>query len=99
MSINFFLNSSFNSITATGGGRGGNTSTNTGVSGATNTGGGAGSGNYNNGGYAGGNGGSGVVIFRYADSYPAASTTGSPTVTSASGYRYYKFNSSGSITF
>ena len=48
----------------------------------------------------GGNGGSGIVIIRYADSYPAAtSTTGSPTITTAGGYRVYKWTSSGSITF
>jgi hypothetical protein len=47
-----------------------------------------------------GSGGSGVVIIRYADVYPAASsTTGSPTITVAGGYRTYKFTSSGSITF
>jgi hypothetical protein len=40
------------------------------------------------------------VIIRYADSFPvAASTTGSPTVTVSSGYRYYTWTSSGSITF
>ena len=45
-------------------------------------------------------GGSGIVILRYADSNPAAtSTTGSPTITVAGGYRVYKFTSSGSITF
>jgi hypothetical protein len=44
-------------------------------------------------------GGSGIVIIRYADSYAAAtSTTGSPTVTVANGYRVYQFTSSGSIT-
>ena len=48
----------------------------------------------------GGSGGSGVVIIRYPDSYMAASaTTGSPTITYASGYRIYTFNNSGSITF
>jgi hypothetical protein len=48
----------------------------------------------------GGNGGSGVVIVRYADTYAAATTTtGSPTVTVGSGYRVYKWTSSGSITF
>ena len=47
----------------------------------------------------GGAGGSGIVIIRYSDSRAAASTTGSPTVTVAGGYREYKFTSSGSITF
>jgi hypothetical protein len=61
----------------------------------------------NTGGGAGGghpdvtaNGGSGIVIIRYPDAYLAAtSTTGSPTVTVADGYRVYKWTSSGSITF
>jgi len=45
-------------------------------------------------------GGSGVVIIRYSDTYPAAtSTTGSPTITVAGGYRVYQFTGSGSITF
>ena len=49
---------------------------------------------------AGGAGGSGIVILRYSDTFPAASsTTGSPTITVAGGYRIYKFTSSGSITF
>ena len=50
----------------------------------------------------GGAGGSGIVIIRYADSTPAASaTTGSPTITVAGGYRFYKWTTigSGSITF
>ena len=47
-----------------------------------------------------GAGGSGIVILRYADTFPpAASTTGSPTITVAGGYRVYKFTQSGSITF
>ena len=59
-------------------------------------GGGGGGGYYSDGGY----GGSGVVIVRYSDSFTAAvSTTGSPTITVSGGYRYYKFTSSGSITF
>jgi len=46
------------------------------------------------------NGGSGLAIIRYSDSYAAASaTTGSPTITITNGYRYYAFTSSGSITF
>jgi hypothetical protein len=48
----------------------------------------------------GGAGGSGIVIIRYADTFSAAtSTTGSPTVTVAGGYRVYKWTGSGSITF
>jgi hypothetical protein len=46
-----------------------------------------------------GAGGSGIVIIRYASTYaPASSTTGSPTITVAGGYRIYKWTSSGSIT-
>lgn len=45
-------------------------------------------------------GGKGVVIIRWPSTYPAATAvTGSPTVTISSGYRIYKFTSSGSITF
>jgi hypothetical protein len=40
-----------------------------------------------------------VVIIRYPDSYSAATTTGSPTITVTGGYRIYKFTGSGSITF
>ena len=50
--------------------------------------------------YQGAAGGSGIVIIRYADTYPAAtSTTGSPTITTAGGYRVYQWTTSGSITF
>ena len=46
------------------------------------------------------NGGSGIVIVRYPDTYEVAlSTTGSPTITNPTGYRVYKWTSSGSITF
>jgi hypothetical protein len=40
-----------------------------------------------------------VVIIRYADTYSAATTIGSPTVTVTGGYRIYTFTGSGSITF
>jgi hypothetical protein len=47
----------------------------------------------------GGDGGSGVVIVRYASTFPPVlSTTGSPTITVSGGYRYYTFTSSGSLT-
>ena len=59
-------------------------------------------GTVNTGGGGGGNasGGSGIVIVRYSSSYaPATTTTGSPTINVAGGYRIYKFTGSGSITF
>ena len=74
-----------------------------GLSGFPNTGGGGGAGGAGLNGRKlaspGGTGGSGVVIIRYADAYAAASaTTGSPTVTTSNGYRYYAYTSSGSLT-
>ena len=70
-----------------------------GVAGTANTGGGGG-GTQNPGGNAGGTGGSGIVILRYPDTFRAAtSTTGSPTITVAGGFRVYQFTASGSITF
>jgi len=76
-----------NGLGGTGGGGTGGTS-----AGSTNTGGGGGGRMFA--------GGSGVCIFRYPDSFAlATSTTGSPTVTTSGGYRYYKFTSSGAITF
>ena len=68
--------------------------------GAPNTGGGGGGCSSNTGVNQSAYGGSGVVILRYADTFPpATSTTGSPTITVAGGYRVYKFTQSGSITF
>jgi hypothetical protein len=83
---------------AGGGGGGGGSNISPAVAGTVNTGGGGGGGCYNNA-YAAA-GGSGIVIIRYASTYPlAASTTGSPTVAIAGGYNIYTWTSSGSITF
>jgi hypothetical protein len=69
-----------------------------GTNGTANTGGGAGGASGSGGGLET-NGGSGVVIVRYADTYPlATATTGSPTVTTTGGYRIYRWTGSGSIT-
>jgi hypothetical protein len=76
------------------GGSGGGGATNT--AGTANTGGGGGGGSGNN--AQGGNGGSGVVIIKYPDTYAAATTTGSPTVTSITGYRIYTFTGTGTFT-
>ena len=76
---------------AGGGGTGSNDSYSSISNGTANTGGGGGS---------GGSGGSGVVVIRYADTYASAtSTTGSPTITVAGGYRIYSWTGNGSITF
>jgi hypothetical protein len=41
-----------------------------------------------------------VVVIRYPTNYPpATSTTGSPTIVIANGYRYYQFTASGTLTF
>ena len=76
------------------GGGGGGSYGGTATAGTANRGGGGG------GGYAGGAGGSGVVIVRYPDALAnAASTTGSPTLTTTGGYKIYTFNASGTITW
>jgi hypothetical protein len=70
-----------------------------GSAGVANTGGGGGGagGTTNPSGFAGG---SGIVILAYPSTYPtAASTTGSPTVTTTGGYRVYTFTGGGTITF
>ena len=51
------------------------------------------------GGSSGTAGGSGIVIIRYADTYAPATTTGSPVITVADGYRTYTFTNNGSINF
>ena len=69
-----------------------------GSNGSANTGGGGGAAYAQ--GNASGSGGSGIVIIHYPTIYKlAASTTGSPTQTTANGYYIYTFTSSGSITF
>lgn len=85
------------SVTAQKGGAGDGEGANTPMTNATaNTGGGAGGKNNS----ADGQGGSGIVVIRYPDTYIAAvATTGSPTVIVTGGYRIYRWNSSGSITF
>jgi hypothetical protein len=41
-----------------------------------------------------------LLLVRYPSNYNvAASTTGSPVIYVAGGYRYYKFTGAGSITF
>jgi hypothetical protein len=69
----------------------------TGGNGSANTGSGAGGGSGGNG--DGGIGGSGIVIVKYPDTFRAATTTGSPTVSVSGGFRKYTFTGSGSITF
>jgi hypothetical protein len=89
------------SVTRAGGG-GGNQQL--GGTGASQTVGGSGPANTGSGGNAnstsGGAGGSGVVIIRYPDTFfDAASTTGSPSLTTSGGYKIYTFTGSGSITW
>jgi len=73
-----------------------------GGSGGTNTGGGGGSASGTTG-RPGGSGGSGIVAIRISNANVAllssVSTTGSPTLTTPTGYNVYQFNGSGSITF
>jgi hypothetical protein len=51
------------------------------------------------GGGAAGNGGSGIVIISYANTFKAASATGTYTFTNTGGNYVYAFTSSGTITF
>jgi hypothetical protein len=83
-----------------GGGAGGSGNNNSGTAGTTNTGGGGGGMGDRPSSGSSGAGGSGIVIIRYSTNYAAAaSTTGSPTVVTSDGYRYYTFLGDGSITF
>jgi hypothetical protein len=83
-------NSTGGNAGAGGGGRGGDGGGGS-VAGTANTGGGGGAAP------RGSSGGSGIVIIRYADTLPAATVTGSPTITTSGGYRIYQFTGSGSI--
>lgn len=95
-----------------GGGGGGGTTTNGGLGGGgmgafdygytdgeANTGGGGGGTRSSNTATIGANGGSGVVIFRIMGYTGSIITTGSPTITVDGSYTYYKFTSSGTLTF
>lgn len=83
-----------------GGGKGGNAAAN-GTAGGTNTGGGGGGGGVSSiATGTGGAGGKGVVIVRYPNSEPdATSTTGSPTYANTGGFKSYTFTDTGSITW
>jgi hypothetical protein len=91
------------SVTYAGGGAGYNTGSGgsgggggVATSGTANLGGGGGADN----GTTVGLGGSGVVVIRYPNTYPdPISLTGSPIANNTGGYKIYKFNSSGTITF
>lgn len=83
-----------------GGGRGAvrSSGTNTAyASGIANTGGGGGGSGA--GGAAPGNGGSGIVIIRYPDTLADAVSVTNGVKYVSGGYKYYKFNTSGTITF
>ena len=83
-----------------GGGAGGSNNNISGTAGSANTGGGGGGMGDRPSSGSSGAGGSGVVIIRYLSTYSAASsTTGSPTLYTSGGYRYYKFTGDGSITW
>jgi hypothetical protein len=60
------------------------------AAGSTNTGGGGGA-------YA--NGGSGIILIRYAKSIANVTTSGSPTYIDDGTYKIYKFTGSGSFNF
>ena len=83
-----------------GGGAGARNNATPPTAGTVNTGGGAGGAGNDGAGVGSESGGSGVVILRYADTFDLASaTTGSPTINTSGGYRFYTFTASGSITF
>jgi len=86
-----------------GGGAGGISSSRNPDAGTVSTGGGGGGGapgNQPNGNRFGAQGGSGVVIIRYPNTFREAITTGNPTFNpNANGYKVYTFNDSGTIAW
>ena len=96
-----FANGSFTVGSGGLGGGGAAVNGGNGVAGTANTGGGGGANASSTGSStgSGGNGGSGVVIIAYAQSYKAATTTGSVTITASGGNQIYTFTGSGTITF
>jgi len=95
------VNYGYTNITYGGMGGGGNgQGSAAGSAGTANTGGGGGGGAFNGSTTAANAGGSGIVVLSYPSYYPtAASTTGSPSLSTINGNNIYKFTSSGSITF
>jgi hypothetical protein len=82
------------------GGGGGGSRNNPAGNGTANTGGGGGGGHTSYTAFpGGGDGGSGLVIVRYPDIYPAATVNNNATTPAQSGFRVYRWNNSGSITF
>ena len=93
--------SAYHIAAANGGGTGGQGLSNHGVAAAANTGGG-GAGAYTTSSSTirnGGAGGSGIVAFRYADTYPAPTTTGNPVEVVSGGYRTYYFLANGTVSW
>jgi hypothetical protein len=80
-----------------GGGTGWHRANGSGGDGLENTGGGGGG--TGGGGSTGGTGGSGIVIIRYASNFADPSSVVNGTKYTSGGYKYYKFTSTGSVTF
>ena len=93
------VNSAGQIITNKGGGGGNFNGCAAGSPGTANTGGGGGGnhGGCNNFADSGRSGGSGIVLIRYSTSHNAATTTGSPTLTTSGGFRTYAFTGSGTF--
>lgn len=79
-----------------GGGGNGSSSSSGQTNGTANTGGGGGGGG-NISGIEGANGGSGIVIIKYADTYPTSTCTGTFTYAVSGGFRRYTFTGNGTI--